>query len=68
MILTNIPYFVIIGITKDGRAAWKEEGGRQKIFQYCTHSSGAILYLRALQSHSGCNLIDPEVAQYMHKA
>ena len=34
-------------------------GGNKKIFQYCTGSSGAILYLRALQGHSGRNFIDP---------
>ena len=35
-------------------------GGRnKKICQCCTDSSGTILYLRALQFHSGRNLIDP---------
>ena len=34
-------------------------GGNKKRFQYCTDPSGAILYLRALQGHSGSNLIDP---------
>ena len=34
-------------------------GGNKKRYQYCTDSSGAILYLRALQGHSGCYLIDP---------
>ena len=35
-------------------------GGNKKRFQYCTDSLGQeILYLRALQCHSGCNLIDP---------
>ena len=33
-------------------------GGEKKRFQYCFDSSGAILYLRALQGHSGRNLID----------
>ena len=36
-------------------------GGNKKRFQYCTDSSGAILYLRALQGHSGSNLIDPSL-------
>ena len=37
-------------------------GGNKKIFQYCTDSSGQeILYLRALQGHSGCNPIDPSL-------
>ena len=35
-------------------------GGRgKKRFQCCSDSSGTILYLRALQGHSGRNLIDP---------
>ena len=42
---------------------WKKSttrGGRnKKRYQYCTESSGAILYLRALQGHSGRSLIDP---------
>ena len=36
-------------------------GGKKKRFQYCTDSSGEILYLRALQGHSGRNLIDPSL-------
>ena len=34
-------------------------GGNKKRYQYCTDSSGVILCLRALQGHSGGNLIDP---------
>ena len=34
-------------------------GGNKKRYQYCTDSSGVILYLRALQGHSGRSLIDP---------
>ena len=34
-------------------------GGNKKRCQYCTDSSGIIVYLRALQGHSGCNLVDP---------
>ena len=33
-------------------------GGQKKRFQYCTDDSGIIIYFRALQSHSGRNLID----------
>ena len=44
---------------------WKSSmigGGRhKKRFQYCADSSGTILYLRALQGHSGRNLIDPSL-------
>ena len=37
-------------------------GGKKKRFQYCTDSSGQeILYLRALQGHSGRNPIDPKL-------
>ena len=43
---------------------WKSKmaggGGNKKTFQYCTDPSGQeILYLRALQGHSGRNPIDP---------
>ena len=34
-------------------------GGHKKRYQYCTDLSGVILYLRALQGHSGRRLIDP---------
>ena len=37
------------------------EGGHKKRFQHCADSSGTILYLRALQGHSGRNLIDPSL-------
>ena len=37
-------------------------GGNRKRFQYCTDPSGQeILYLRALQGHSGRNPIDPSL-------
>ena len=42
---------------------WKKTmargGGHKKRFQNCSDSSGKILYLRALQGHSGRNLFDP---------
>ena len=51
-----------IGLMKNGRAQWQKAGGNKKIFQYCTDSSGQeILYLQALQGHSGRNFIDPEL-------
>ena len=34
-------------------------GGSKRRYQYFSDNSGAILYLRALQGHSGNNLIDP---------
>ena len=36
-------------------------GGAKKRFQYCNDDSGIIVYLRALQGHSGRNLIDPSL-------
>ena len=44
---------------------WKKSmaggGGNKKRFQYCTDDSGTIVYFRALQGHSGGNLIDPSL-------
>ena len=34
-------------------------GGSKRRSQYCSDNSGTILYLRALEGHSGRNLIDP---------
>ena len=34
-------------------------GGSKRRYQYCSDNSGTIIYLRALQGHSGNNLIDP---------
>ena len=34
-------------------------GGSKRRYQYCSDNCGTILYLRALQGHSGSNLIDP---------
>ena len=36
-------------------------GGLKRIYQYCTDVSGTIIYFRALQGHSGRNLIDPSL-------
>ena len=40
-------------------------GGNKRRFQYCTDSSGTIVYFRALQGHSGRNLIDPSLQDNM---
>ena len=44
---------------------WKRSmargGGNKKIFQYCTDDSGIIIHFRALQGHSGRNLVDPSL-------
>ena len=34
-------------------------GGSKRRYQYCSDNLGTIMYLRALQGHSGSNLIDP---------
>ena len=34
-------------------------GGSKRRYEYCSDNSGRIFYLRALQGHSGNNLIDP---------
>ena len=34
-------------------------GGSKRRYQYCSDSLGTIIYFRALQGHSGSNLIDP---------
>ena len=36
-------------------------GGVKRKFQYCTDDSGTIVHFRALQGHSGRNLIDPSL-------
>ena len=36
-------------------------GGAKRRYQHCTDGSGIIVYLRALQGHSGRNLIDPSL-------
>ena len=36
-------------------------GGAKRRYQYCTDVSGTIVYRRALQGHSGRNLIDPSL-------
>ena len=65
MIFRNISRIVLIGLTKSGRACMAAGGGNKKRFQYCTDSSGTIVYLRALQGHSGRNLIDPSLQDHV---
>ena len=36
-------------------------GGAKRRYQYCNDISGTIIYFRALQGHSGRNLIDPSL-------
>ena len=41
------------------KASLAAGGDSKRRYQYCSDDSGKILYLRALQGHSGSNLIDP---------
>ena len=43
------------------KACLAARGGSKRRYQYCSNNSGATLYLRALRSHSGSNLIDPSL-------
>ena len=44
----------------DGKLAWlATRGGSKRRYQYCSDNFGTIFYFRALQGHSGSNLIDP---------
>ena len=43
------------------KACLARGGGNKKRFQYCPDFAGTIVYLRALQGHSGRNLIDPSL-------
>ena len=56
-----LTYFPYCPHWSDGK--WKKSmaggGGIKKRYQYCIDSSGKIVYLRALQGHSGSNLTDP---------
>ena len=52
---------LFIGLTIDGKACMAAGGGAKRKFQHCTNSSGTIVYLRALQGHSGRNIIDPSL-------
>ena len=41
------------------KACLAASGGSKRRYQYCSDNLGSIIYLRALQGHSGSNLIDP---------
>ena len=40
-------------------------GGSKRRYQYCSDNLGSIIYLRALQGHSGSNLIDPTLQDHV---
>ena len=48
-----------IGLMSVGNCVWQQEEVQKRRYQYCSDNSETILYLRALQGHSGHNLIDP---------
>ena len=48
----------LIGLTIVGKSCLAAGGGVKRRFQYCTDDAGTIVYFRALQGHSGRNLID----------
>ena len=49
----------IFGLMSFGNLVLQQEEVQKRRYQYCSDNSGTILYLRALQGHSGSNLIDP---------
>ena len=51
---------LLVGLTVGGKRVWQQEE-EQKGDQHCTDASGKIVYFRALQGHSGRNLIDPSL-------
>ena len=53
------PHKYSIGLMNVGNLVWQQEKVQKRRYQYCSDNSGTILYLRALQGHSGHNLIDP---------
>ena len=47
-----------IGLTIKWKACLAAGGGAKRRYKYCTDDSGIIVYLRALQGHSGRNVFD----------
>ena len=54
-----IPHKYSIGLMIVGNLVWHQEEVQKRRYQYCSDDSGKILYLRALQGHSGSNPFDP---------
>ena len=48
-----------IGLVSVVNLVCQQEKEQKRRFQYCTDDSGTIVHFRALQGHSGRNLIDP---------
>ena len=55
-IITHKYNFCLMIVAK---LVWQQEEGSEGRCRCCSGDSGTILYLRALQGHSGSNLIDP---------
>ena len=55
----RVNYHQLLRLTIVGKLAWQQEGGAKGRCQYCTDDLGTVVYFRALQGHSGRNLIDP---------
>ena len=51
----------LIGLTIVGKHAWQQKEEQKRRYQYCTDVSGIFINFRALQGHSGRNLIDPSL-------
>ena len=51
----------LVGLTIVGKSCLAAGGGAKRRYQCCTDVSRIIVYLRALQGHSGRNLIDPSL-------
>ena len=49
----------VMKCTKHTQPNHPEKGSKKSIFQYCSDSNGYLLYLRAIQGHSGGNKVDP---------
>ena len=54
-----IPHKYIIGLMSVGNLVWHQEEVQKGDISIALINSGTIIYLRALQGHSGHNLIDP---------
>ena len=51
------------GLMIVGKLVWLQEEVQKEDILYCSDDVGRILYLRALQGHSGSNLIDPTLQE-----
>ena len=55
-----------IGLMSVGKLAWQLEEVQKEEIRYCSDNSGTILYLRALQGHSGRNLIQRGLFRHIY--